>query len=95
MTKRAQGKFERKPRDFYATPRDAVLPLVDELLSALEAGMVRAAEPADGAWVVHAWVKQGILLGFRVGRLRGTPAREDPRHHRPGAEPQPPRALSC
>ena len=26
MTKRAQGKFERKPRDFYPTPYAAVLP---------------------------------------------------------------------
>ena len=28
MTKRSQGKFERKPRDFYVTPHDAVLPLL-------------------------------------------------------------------
>ena len=40
---------------------------VAELLDALERGEARAAEPADGGWVVHAWVKRGILLGFRVG----------------------------
>ncbi len=34
----------------------------DELLSALETGSVRAAEPlADGSWRVHAWVKAAIL----------------------------------
>jgi 2,3,4,5-tetrahydropyridine-2-carboxylate N-succinyltransferase len=32
---------------------------------------VRAAEPTGaGGWRVNAWVKQGILLGFRIGRLR-------------------------
>ena len=32
-------------------------------------GQIRAAEKIDGAWRVNAWVKQGILLGFRLGRL--------------------------
>lgn len=36
--------------------------------TALNAGTVRAAErAATGEWVVHRWVKQGILLGFRLG----------------------------
>ena len=44
--------------------------LVDTLLDALERGEVRAAErDADGAWRAVAWVKRGILLGFRVGRV--------------------------
>jgi 2,3,4,5-tetrahydropyridine-2,6-dicarboxylate N-succinyltransferase len=41
-----------------------------ELRAALEAGTLRSAEPdADAAtgWRVNAWVKCGILLGFRVG----------------------------
>ena len=43
--------------------------LVAELLAALEAGTVRAATPdrdVDGGWRVDAWVKTGILLGFRL-----------------------------
>lgn len=40
---------------------------VAELLSALEAGAARAAEPDGDGWRVNAWVKRGILLGFRVG----------------------------
>lgn len=41
-----------------------------ELIDALNAGTVRAASRReDGAWEVHAWVKQGILLGFRLGRI--------------------------
>ncbi|HEY1265556.1 MAG TPA: 2,3,4,5-tetrahydropyridine-2,6-dicarboxylate N-succinyltransferase [Terriglobales bacterium] len=36
---------------------------------ALTAGKIRAAEKINGKWTVHAWVKQGILLGFRLGAL--------------------------
>jgi len=42
----------------------------DALKAALNAGTVRAAERGrDGRWTVNAWVKQGILLGFRLGKL--------------------------
>jgi 2,3,4,5-tetrahydropyridine-2-carboxylate N-succinyltransferase len=37
--------------------------------AALTSGEVRAAEKIDGHWVVNTWVKQGILLGFRLGAL--------------------------
>jgi 2,3,4,5-tetrahydropyridine-2-carboxylate N-succinyltransferase len=43
-----------------------------ELRAALEAGTLRAAEPdaaAPTGWRVNAWVKRGILLGFRIGAL--------------------------
>src|ERR1700758_1253646 len=40
-----------------------------EFRGALTQGKVRAAEKKDGRWVVNAWVKQGILLGFRLGEL--------------------------
>ncbi len=36
---------------------------------ALTAGTVRAAEKVDGSWRTNAWVKKGILLGFRIGAL--------------------------
>ena len=35
----------------------------------LNDGSIRAARSEDGRWVVHPWVKRGILLGFRVGAL--------------------------
>lgn len=42
----------------------------EELLEALNAGEIRAASRGDdGQWKVHTWVKQGILLGFRIGTL--------------------------
>jgi 2,3,4,5-tetrahydropyridine-2,6-dicarboxylate N-succinyltransferase len=36
---------------------------------ALTRGEVRAAQKIGGKWEVNAWVKQGILLGFRLGEL--------------------------
>jgi 2,3,4,5-tetrahydropyridine-2,6-dicarboxylate N-succinyltransferase len=46
-----------------------------ELREALEAGALRAAEPdatAPLGWRVNPWVKQGILLGFRLGVMVAT-----------------------
>jgi 2,3,4,5-tetrahydropyridine-2-carboxylate N-succinyltransferase len=47
------------------------------LRAALEAGELRSAEP-DAAtptgWRVNAWVKRGILLGFRIGAMVEQPA---------------------
>ncbi len=43
-----------------------------ELRNALEAGELRSAEPDAASplgWRVNAWVKRGILLGFRLGSL--------------------------
>jgi 2,3,4,5-tetrahydropyridine-2-carboxylate N-succinyltransferase len=41
-----------------------------QLKAALNAGTVRAAErAADGRWRANTWVKAGILLGFRLGRM--------------------------
>ena len=48
-----------------------------ELRTALERGEVRAAAPdasAPTGWRVNAWVKQGILLGFRLGALADSSA---------------------
>ena len=47
------------------------------LRSALESGQLRSASPhpdAPTGWRVNAWVKQGILLGFRLGALEDFPA---------------------
>ena len=44
----------------------------DEFKAALNAGTIRAAEPDPASptgWKVNAWVKKGILFGFRIGRI--------------------------
>ena len=50
-----------------------------ELRTAIELGEVRAASPdstSPSGWRVNPWVKQGLLLGFRLGELRDFPAGE-------------------
>jgi 2,3,4,5-tetrahydropyridine-2,6-dicarboxylate N-succinyltransferase len=51
------------------TPRDELARLFYELKAGLNDGSCRAAERIDGAWRVNAWVKQGILFGFRAGHV--------------------------
>ncbi len=47
------------------------LALFAALRQALNAGRVRAAEPdGGGGWRTNAWVKEGILLGFRLGAVQ-------------------------
>ena len=49
---------------------DEARPIFFDFRAALTRGDVRAAENVGGRWVVNAWVKQGILLGFRLGELQ-------------------------
>ncbi len=49
---------------------DAAARTFADLIDALNAGTLRAAtRQDDGSWQANTWVKQGILLGFRLGRL--------------------------
>jgi 2,3,4,5-tetrahydropyridine-2,6-dicarboxylate N-succinyltransferase len=49
---------------------DEARPAFFDFRAALTRGEVRAADKVDGRWIVNAWVKQGILLGFRLGELQ-------------------------
>lgn len=44
--------------------------LFKELVKLLNKGKARAAEKRNGVWEVNSWVKKGIILGFRTGRLK-------------------------
>jgi 2,3,4,5-tetrahydropyridine-2-carboxylate N-succinyltransferase len=51
------------------------------LRAALESGQLRSASPDPASptgWRVNAWVKQGILLGFRLGVLQDFPPAGSP-----------------
>jgi 2,3,4,5-tetrahydropyridine-2-carboxylate N-succinyltransferase len=43
---------------------------VDECLTGLDSGSLRVAEPHDGGWVVNQWLKQAVLLSFRMNDNR-------------------------
>jgi 2,3,4,5-tetrahydropyridine-2,6-dicarboxylate N-succinyltransferase len=67
---RLRSQIERYAADVPPGEEAAALKAFQALKSALNAGSVRAAERgADGRWRVNSWVKTGILLGFRLGRM--------------------------
>ena len=43
---------------------------VEEAISLLDNGTLRVAEKTDGKWVVHGWLKQAILLYFRISEMK-------------------------
>src|SRR5437667_1436613 len=66
LRERIEELATRKTREFTRQDRD----IFDEFKRALNCGQIRAAErAASGEWRVNAWVKQGVLLGFRMGVL--------------------------
>jgi 2,3,4,5-tetrahydropyridine-2-carboxylate N-succinyltransferase len=65
---RIEESYARETTEF----GDEYFRAFDELKAALNEGRVRAAEPdptSPTGWKVNAWVKKGILLGFRIGRV--------------------------
>jgi len=67
---RLRSQIERYAADVPPGEEAAALEVFHALKSALNAGTVRAAERGpDGRWRVNSWVKTGILLGFRLGRM--------------------------
>jgi 2,3,4,5-tetrahydropyridine-2,6-dicarboxylate N-succinyltransferase len=54
--------------------REEALQAVGELKDLLNRGKARAAESDGGLWRVNAWVKKGILLAFRIGRITEVPS---------------------
>jgi 2,3,4,5-tetrahydropyridine-2-carboxylate N-succinyltransferase len=68
MREAIESLFSNPPAE-YTSDHHA---LFAKFKAALNAGTVRAAEPdasTKSGWRVNAWVKQGILLGFRMGGL--------------------------
>ena len=81
--------LSRRIAELSAIPGTGSIPddawdVVDQLIRGLEAGTLRAAERDEGGrWHAVPWVKQGILLGFRIAQVidmtayvaEGAPAR--------------------
>ncbi|NWF82239.1 MAG: 2,3,4,5-tetrahydropyridine-2,6-dicarboxylate N-succinyltransferase [Bryobacteraceae bacterium] len=68
--------LKERIEELFANPPAGYSPehhaLFGEFKAALNAGKIRAASPDPSTktgWKVNAWVKQGILLGFRMGSI--------------------------
>ncbi|HTG49409.1 MAG TPA: hypothetical protein VL915_02890, partial [Gemmatimonadales bacterium] len=65
-----RAQLERFAEEVPSGQEPAALEAFRALKAELNAGRVRAAERgADGCWQANAWVKAGILLGFRLGQV--------------------------
>lgn len=69
MKNRITALYEARP-DLYT---EADRQLFDTFIEALNRGEIRSCEPSETGWQINAWVKQGILLGFRIGKLTALP----------------------
>jgi 2,3,4,5-tetrahydropyridine-2,6-dicarboxylate N-succinyltransferase len=65
LPERIQQLFDNSPDEF----TDEHYALFDQFKQRLNSGEARAAEKVGGRWRVNDWVKRGILLGFRLGRV--------------------------
>lgn len=55
--------------DISAQTKGPVREAVEAALALLDAGKARVAEPVNGAWVVHQWLKKAVLLSFRLNDM--------------------------
>ncbi|MCF7805595.1 MAG: 2,3,4,5-tetrahydropyridine-2,6-dicarboxylate N-succinyltransferase [Candidatus Marinimicrobia bacterium] len=65
IKERIQELYDENPDNY--TEQDETL--FTEFKSLLNEGTVRSAEPQSDGWKAVSWVKEGILIGFRMGKL--------------------------
>lgn len=68
LSKTIETLFDTPPKTY----SEADARTFQEFKAALNAGLIRSAEPdatASTGWRVNAWVKKGILVGFRMGQI--------------------------
>jgi 2,3,4,5-tetrahydropyridine-2-carboxylate N-succinyltransferase len=65
-----QKKIEEAYVDRTRLKDPAFVSLLNEVIQALDSGQLRVAEPLNGEWVTHAWVKKAVLLCFSVWPMR-------------------------
>lgn len=64
-----QALYEARPEVYTQADRE----LFDAFIESLNRGDIRSCEPTETGWKTNSWVKQGILLGFRMGKLAALP----------------------
>lgn len=52
-----------------STDQADVREAIESTIAQLDRGEIRVAQQVDGEWVTHAWIKQAILLYFRIAQM--------------------------
>lgn len=68
-------KLEERVQKFLSTPlekqkKSQALRIYNEVIGALDNGLIRVAEKKDDAWHTNLWIKEVIMLGFKYGTLK-------------------------
>ena len=61
-----EDAFENRANINSQTVTPQVKSAINEVIEALDAGVVRVAEKKDGDWVTNQWIKKAVLLSFRI-----------------------------
>src|SRR3989304_7238405 len=57
-------------KDLSKKEAEKALTAFAEMVKLLNKGKIRSAEKINGSWQANLWVKKGILLGFRLGKIK-------------------------
>ncbi|MBO8130812.1 MAG: 2,3,4,5-tetrahydropyridine-2,6-dicarboxylate N-succinyltransferase [Candidatus Marinimicrobia bacterium] len=49
--------------------RKEAVSVYNEFIELLDEGKIRIAEKKEDEWIIYPWVKKGILLGFKIGKI--------------------------
>jgi 2,3,4,5-tetrahydropyridine-2-carboxylate N-succinyltransferase len=58
--------FEQRQSLTINQAKPELIDAIEELLTGLDNGQYRVAEPVQGDWIVHQWIKKGVLLSFKL-----------------------------
>jgi 2,3,4,5-tetrahydropyridine-2-carboxylate N-succinyltransferase len=61
-----EEQFEQKMNITPDNASDDLRCAIEDVITALDHGLVRVAEQVDGQWITHQWLKKAILLSFRI-----------------------------
>ncbi|MGH8500718.1 MAG: 2,3,4,5-tetrahydropyridine-2,6-dicarboxylate N-succinyltransferase, partial [Methylococcales bacterium] len=65
-----EDAFERRATLTTEEINGAVKPAVEQVMSLLESGQARVAEPVAAGWQVNEWLKKAVLLYFRCNDMQ-------------------------
>ncbi|MEO6172191.1 MAG: 2,3,4,5-tetrahydropyridine-2,6-dicarboxylate N-succinyltransferase [Arenimonas sp.] len=65
-----EDAFERRASLSNEEINSAVKPAVEQVMSLLESGQARVAEPTAAGWQVNEWLKKAVLLYFRCNDMQ-------------------------
>lgn len=73
-----EDAFERRAALTNEEINSAVKPAVEQVMSLLESGQARVAEPVATGWQVNEWLKKAVLLYFRCNDMQVMPGAPGP-----------------